>query len=298
MKRKWSTFICLLLGICILVGCGASSKTNMASPSAPKSEAYSVETTASAAAEAYEPEEAGYSADGTVRDVRKVIVSMEYTIETEDIEMSVATLETIVESCGGYVESSTSDFREEYGAFANFIVRIPSDKVGSLGTSLERVGAITQSSRSSDDVTDEYYDIDARIQAKEAQYQRLLSMIDMAETLEDLMILESELASVSGELDSLKGRIQRYDNLVSYSKVTVYIREIIEEQEPEKVKYGTQVSDAVKGSLNGIANVFKTLGIVLIWLLPYIIIAAVVCLITLLATRKKRTAKKVQKEQN
>lgn len=296
MKKKWITVITMILIVCLMAGCGASKETSMMSPGASPRE------TSAAADNAYSEmevaKEAGYSSNGASQDVRKVIVSMEYTIETEDIAMSVATLETIVESSGGYVESSTSDLRESYGAFANFIVRIPSDKVGSLGSSLERVGTVTQSSRSSDDVTDEYYDINARIEAKEAQYKRLLSMVEMAENLEELLILEQELAAVSGELDSMKGRIQRFDNLVSYSKVTIYIHEIAEEQEPEKVKYGTQVSDAIKGSLNGIVNVLKTLGIVLIWLLPYIIIVAIVCLVVFLATRKKRAEKKAQKEQN
>ncbi len=290
MKRKWMTIVTMLLIVCLMAGCGASKESAMGSPS------YNTMETTAAADYAPSATEAGYSSDAATKDVRKVIVSMEYTITSQDIAMSVATLETIVESCGGYVESSTSDLREEYGAFANYIVRIPSDKVGSLGLSLEKVGEITQSSRSSDDITDEYYDIDARIQAKEAQYKRLLSMVDLAQNLEELMILEEELAAVSGELDSLKGRIQRYDNQVSYSKVTIYIRQIMVDQEPEKVKYGTEIAEAVKGSFNSILNVLKTIGVALVWLLPYIIIAAIVIVIIRLATRKKRAQRKLQKE--
>ena len=75
-------------------------------------------------------------------------------------------------------------------------------------------------------VTDEYYDVDARVKALTAQRDRLLELIGKAASLSELLELEKALADVQGNLDSLTRQLKRYDSQVSMATVTVSLDQI------------------------------------------------------------------------
>ncbi|ODU54492.1 MAG: hypothetical protein ABT01_08375, partial [Clostridium sp. SCN 57-10] len=166
--------------------------------------------------------------------VRKLIRNASYELETLDYEKSLADLEALVTSSGGYVESSSTtglgaNQREYYDPrVASYRVRIPAEGLDAFGGKLGQIGSVTQSSSSVEEITDYYYDTEAHIRNLKVQETRLLELIQKAETLDNLVYLESTLSNVRYQIESLEGTLRRLDSQVSMSTVTITLREVYE----------------------------------------------------------------------
>lgn len=270
--------LCLLVG---LTACGAGGK------------AYN---RAAAGDDTYATEEDGSVSGSDAAARRKVIVTAHYKVETQKFTEAVRRLEALAQEQGGYVEESDVSGESTDNGSGYYVLRLPTDKVEGFGAALAQVGTVQSHSRSEEDITDQYYDTDAHIKAKTAQRDRLLALIERAENLDTLLMLEQELAKVQGELDSLTGQLKRYDKQVSYATVRVNLYQTALTRSGN-TPYGSRLTEAFTGAFSTALEVFKDISIALVWMLPFLLIAAVVVLIVLLATRRQRRQRKAQRQQ-
>jgi len=222
---------------------------------------------------------------------RKVIVTMGYMAETDDLAASVKALKTLVEKSGGYIESSSVSGEGDADGYGDFVLRIPVDQLNTLDEAMKQVGRVYQSDKNEEDITDQYYDVDARRQAKEAQRDRILSLLKKAESLSDLLMLEQELTDVQAELEALTGQLKRYDQQVTYATVTVSLAQS-GSVNSDRTPFGLRLWHTVQDSFEMALNVVKGLLVVVVWLLPYGLFIAVVLIVVLRVTRKKRRARR------
>lgn len=283
MKRILALCAALLLAAVCLTGCGAQSKSDGYVIAEYESKTADIEGTGSAAP--------GSNVPG-----RKVIVTAEFSVEARDFSASAQKLEEIVAAADGYVERSDVSGVTEQNGYGYYVLRIPVEGMTAFSDALAAVGTVSSRTYGEEDITDEYYDVDARRAAKEAQRDRLIAMIDKAETLDELLRLEQELAEVQGTLDSLTGQQKRYDNQVAYATVSVRLWQKAVTQSGN-TPYGPQVGEAFADSFGSALGVLKDLGIALIYMLPYLLIIAAVVAVILLATRKRRRARRLLREQ-
>ena len=87
---------------------------------------------------------------------------------------------------------------------------------------------MTESSRSTENVSAAYYDTESRKTALETKRERLLALLEKAENMEDIIALESALSDVQYEIESLSGTLRDYDRLISFSTVEIYLSEVLE----------------------------------------------------------------------
>lgn len=283
MKKK--IFVCLLTA-CLLVGlaaCGATKEFAENREDVQNEYAFS--------------EDNDGVSGGNVSSQRKVVVTAGYTVQTQKFSESVQKLETLVKELGGYIEHSNVSGESSDNGSGDFTLRLPVNKLDGFGQALTQVGTVESHSRSEEDITNQYYDTDARIKAKTAQRDRLLALIDKAENLDTLLRLESELADVQGELDSLTGQLKRYDNQVSYAMVQVSLYQSALTRSGN-IPYGSRLSAAFTGTFSTALEILKDIGVAAVWLLPLLLVAAIVLLIVWLATRKQRRLRKEMRQQS
>lgn len=77
------------------------------------------------------------------------------------------------------------------------------------------------------DVTEYYYDNEARIELLETRYAKLEEHLRAAEKMEDIIALEQEMSEILSELDALKGTRRHLDHQVEYSTLTIEISEVV-----------------------------------------------------------------------
>lgn len=165
---------------------------------------------------------------------QKIILYLNYEIETLEFDRSAAALEALCAQLGGYIQDSyRSGDSINYDNLhnASYTFRIPNDRLDDFKAGTEAVGTVTSVSTSSENVTEQYYDIESRLASLRTQEERLLALMEKSETLTDVIELEQALADVTYEIEALTGKLRHFDSLVDYSTVRVQLNEVVKYSE-------------------------------------------------------------------
>ncbi len=315
---------CILLAAVLMLSlcaCGSqNAKAPQAAPAATgafyadttPTEAYAEEADYGFAMNASGAAAKGESGEVPQENPEKIIYSANVTVETTDFDGSLAKLEELLRDCGGWVESSSisgANFYQKSRGYAgtrnaSYTLRIPSDRFDGLMNSLSGLGNVPYSHTYTENVSAQYYDTEAHLKAYQTQETRLLEMMEKAETVEDIVILEDRLTELRWRIESLQTSLNSWDRRVSYSTVNLELQEVQEyTPEPEKkLSYGQRLWHSLKEGLTGVAEFFEELLVWLVGALPALLVLAVLVLLLRLPVKKaiarrkeKKAAKKAAK---
>lgn len=274
----------------LFTGCGASSSATATSAAAVQ------ETAGSAMEDAANGTGTGAgmtdldSGALTPQDSRKIIYNATLWLETKQFDQASADLLEAASQAGAYVQSSESSGSAERGdRSVYYTLRVPAENYSEFLNAAGQAANLIRRSESSQDVTAEYVDLEARLASLEQQRQRLDELAAQAESLEDLLAIESQRSEVQYQIESYTGQMNVLQDQISYSTVEVYLDEVTE-LTPQSPSFISRVGSAFRGSWNGFVSVVQELVIGLIYLLPFLVVAAVVIALVVLLAR--RAAKK------
>ena len=232
---------------------------------------------------------------------RLIIRSGNISMYVEDTLAAQATIEQMVESMaadGAFVVSANEyGGTEERQPQISMAIRIPAARFDETMERLADLAVIVNSSNeSAEDVTEEYVDLEARLESLEAARQRLLEIMEEARNTEDLLEAEQQLTEREAQIESIKGRMQYLEQSARLSSIWIELQPYIlnqpvgDEWRPaETVRRGV---DALLDGLRGFGNfaIFFAIA-VLPWLL---VIGAVVALIVALIRWRGRVRRRRQ----
>ncbi|MHB1452779.1 MAG: DUF4349 domain-containing protein [Saccharofermentanales bacterium] len=222
---------------------------------------------------------------------RKIVFTASLRIETLSYDDSISDFEKLVIDSLGYVqesrvETSTGINGSQSLRTATYTVRIPSDKLGQFRTAMGDIGTITLNTITGDDVTDQYFDAQARLSSLRVQETRLLELLKEAASLADIMDIEDRLSEVRFEIESLTGSLAQLDSLVAMSTVTVEIYEVEALTEPKPESFLGQVSSVFKNSVAALVETLKALALILVAVLPFVLVFGALLVIILVFITK------------
>lgn len=322
----------LLMSAVLLGGCGSAMKDsataiadtggNFQYNSAASDEMYMPETETVEEAyeeEAYE-EDVSYE-DGaskgtgaqedlgqTVASNRKLIKRVNMDVETQEFDSLTAKIEAKVAALGGYMEESSiygNGFSSDSTRNANYTARVPVGQLENLVTEVAKISNVTNKSESATDVTLEYVDTKSRKEALLVEQERLMALLEQADTLETIIGLESRLTEVRYEIQTLESKLRTYDNLVDYATVSIYVREVkvfTPTVTPEKSTW-EKMCDGFINSLQDVGLGIVDFFVGLVIALPYLVVWAVVIFVfviiikAIIRGRKKKKEKKMAKQE-
>ena len=244
---------------------------------------------------------------------RKLIKNVYLNIETLEFDAACRTIEENINAIGGYIESSPvysdsySYYNDSYrkNRDASYVLRVPREKLDSFVNAIGNIGTITNQSSNTEDVTLSYLDVEARAKSLKLQQEKLFELLEKAEYIEDIIALEERISEVTYQLEAQESMLKNYDNLVSFSTVTLNLSEVkrVTVAEPETV--GERIAAGLDETFYDIKEGFKDFAVDFVVNLPFIIIwlavlAIIVLVIVLIAKlckkgRNKRLAKKQAK---
>ena len=282
-KRLLPLFLVLLLS---LSACGSSSGGTANSAAA--GDASADNGWAEAAMDAADTADgADFSA---VRRNAKLILNADLSLETQDFEKSAADIEKMTAEAGGYIESSGT-YGDTGSRSANYTLRVPQEKFEQFYAQLGENMHVVSRSRSSEDVTEQYTDIETRLATLQTKHERLLSLLEKADKMEDIISLENALADCEYEIDSLTGSKRRYDDLVGFSTFYINLREVQTlTATADGTGFGAQLTQAAKTGARGLADVVRgtILGVVMFWPAVILLIAGTAAGVILHRRRKAK----------
>lgn len=225
------------------------------------------------------------------QDGRKIIYNASVELESKQFEAARDALLEAAAKVNGYVQESSEGGSAERGTrWVNYTFRIPSEQYGAFLGSASEAGNLLSKSESTQDVTADYVDIEARLDSLRTQEERLLELAAQAEKLEDLLAIEEQLTQVRYQIESYTGQQRVYDSLISYSTVEAHLSEV-QALTPTDPSFATKVGAAFRGSWTNFVSGVQGLLIGLIYALPALIVlglAALAAALVLRAVKKRR----------
>ncbi|HEY7159601.1 MAG TPA: DUF4349 domain-containing protein [Acidobacteriota bacterium] len=203
--------------------------------------------------------------------VRKIITTGQVALTVKVYDPFYKALEQQLQQVGGYV--SNLEATRDSGAvrWATITIRIPPARTNLIVSWLREQGMIQSESIKADDVSEEYYDIQARLQNAKRLEARLLDMVQKnTGKLEDLILLEEKLGEVRENIEQMEGKIRNMDRLISLATLTLNVQV----QGSTTVSAPTFASRAVvawKNSLKALKEVSQSGLLTLIAILPWIL---------------------------
>ncbi len=325
MKKTLAIILAFLM-LLTLCACGkqaprAADQVSAAAPGYAYDYEYPAEENAMFSMAAADAEYSGLAANGTAaraavsgsgneestpeENPEKIIYSSDVTVETTAFDDSLQQLNALVERFGGWVESSSINGANYYdlsrgrssARSASYTLRIPSANFDALMNDLSTLGNVPYSHVYTENVTAQYYDVQARLTAYQTQEARLLELMEKAETVEDVITIEERLSELRYEIESLQSTLRNWDRRVSYSSVYLQINEVREytPETPVVLSFGERLSRAFSGGLRAVGEFFRDALLWLVEALPaLVLLAAIVSIVTLLIRRgiRRRGAKK------
>lgn len=328
-KRK----IALILGMCFMaatlqIGCGGASSSDMAvteeaAAEAPMEEIYyenatgmvtsgssaemkEMETADEAMEEEMGTESGQEQADTEIRTERKLIRTVDLNLETENYDALMKGLEQEINNLGGYIEYKDAYYGNYYSSRnrnANITARIPADKLDEFTGKVAEIGNITYESESVEDVTLQYVDLSSHKKMLLTEQERLMELLEKAETMEDIITLESRLSEVRYQIESMESQLRTFDNQVDYSTVHIFVEEV-ERYTPQQEKstwdriksgFGENVYRVTNGIKNFAIEFIIAIPVLLVW--AVVITVGVILVRVVLKRKHGRDAERIAKKQ-
>jgi len=231
-KHRTGIILLALLALLLLAGCARTSREETVNGS----RGSRLIQSAPAPEPATPPATAGYNKDMAMgssvqldgglpsQGEQRLIRNADLTLEVPSLTPVLTNLEQLAGKAGGMITNSSFSGLEQQRA-ASVTVRLPEAAFNGFLLEVEKLGKLINRQTYTSDVTRQYIDLEARINNLQRQEQRLLSILEQAKTVKEILDIEKELERVRGQLESLTGEFRYLRDRVEYSTVNVYLTE-------------------------------------------------------------------------
>ena len=308
-KRSLAVLLVVLFVMGLMAGCGASSEY----ADAPAADAPAADAPAAGApmeSPVMDMESSLSSSTGVEQaglpESEKIITTLYLDAQTEDMDAILGSINGKITELGGYIEAQEIYNGSAYASYryrhANLTVRIPADKLTGFVEHVSANANIVSENTTTENITLSYVAVESRIAALEMERDRLMELMEKAEDMEDLLLIEARLTEVLSELEEVTAQLRLYDNKVNYSTVHLNIEEVKEytqvEEEPETV--WERISDGLGKSLKNLGEGFVNFFVFIVVKLPYLLLIGAVAAVVILVIRgsKHRRNKTPEKEKD
>ena len=301
-------FLALLLALVMtlaLVGCGAS---------APKTEAFMDMTTSDDAAM-----DMGFDAGGapmedfkeeaefeggafeeypsTTGNEKPKDVKMVYTanmdLQTLSFDQADADISALVEEMGGYFEQRSISNRSSGYRYAEYTVRVPAEKFNDFCSQMGTLCHLVYKNESADNITESYYDTQSRLVTAQTKLERLQELLRRAESMEDIITIESAISETEWTIENLTGTLRTYDSLVGYSTIYMTLHEVYElsGQGQAPVTFGDRLGESFLDGLKAIGRTAQNFAVWLAYSWFWLLIVVVIVIVVIRRLRRRKNGK-------
>lgn len=157
---------------------------------------------------------------------RKIIYDATIELLIEDLDPAADRLVALVESNNAYIAEEEIAGSPGAKRTGRWKLRVPVDRFEDFVRGVIGIGELVRNQRTSQDVTEQFYDMEAQIRNKKVEEETILKILEeRSGALEDVLKVQVELSRVRGEIERLEGRIRVLENLSSLATVNLSLRE-------------------------------------------------------------------------
>jgi anti-sigma factor RsiW len=179
--------------------------------------------------------DAGFSADGEAADEElhapesvgpMIVQTASLNILAANYNEASAAIEKLAAAHGGYVEKLDAKAQTGNARELSAALRIPTKQLDGFLADVRKLGHVEEETRSNEEVSDQYVDLQARLKSARATEQRLIELLGTRTgKLQDVLEAERELARIRGEIEGMQGQSAILVHRVNYATVQVELSE-------------------------------------------------------------------------
>jgi hypothetical protein len=187
---------------------------------------------------------------------------------------------------GIYVGSSTSVPSGE-PASGQVTFRVPVDAFEPVLRELKGLGTYRGEKSSTEDVTNQYIDLNGQLAAWRAQERVYLRLLDRARSVTDVIAVQNQLQQVQSNIERLQGQLNHLEDQSSFSTIVLQVSEP-GAAGPAGEPAG-RLARAWATAVNGLGVMAAAVLVAVVWVTPLLVVAGLV-LLGLRALRRPRPA--------
>ncbi len=221
---------------------------------------------------------------------RMIVRNGDMSLVVEKIAFARDEITRLTVRLGGYIVSSRIS-GEEQDMRGWISIRVPDDKFEPALAELRELAIrVTSESTDSQDVTEEYVDLQSKLRNAEATEGQYLALLEKAEDVEDILLIYNSLSRVRSEIEQIKGRLQYLERISSMSLISISLRPAATAK--PLVRAGWNALEILKSAVRGIVIFGQWLGAAIIWLVIFIPVWGTILGIIYWRRRRKRAQAK------
>ncbi|MEW6738213.1 MAG: DUF4349 domain-containing protein, partial [Acidobacteriota bacterium] len=210
---------------------------------------------------------------------RKIIKNGELGIVVKTYEPFFADLQQQISASGGYISQTQVNRGTDIIYSATVTLRVPPDKLDTFISWLRQQGTITSEKITADDISEHYYDLQARLANARRFEARLLEMLKtQTGKLEDLVLVEEKLNQVREQIEQFEGKLRYYDSLTAMATLTLSIS-VKQNYIATAPTFGSRAKEAWNDSLEALGEFCQIAILFAIAVFPWLIPLAIFALI-------------------
>jgi hypothetical protein len=236
-----------------------------------------------------EPEEVtDYTGGETVPlpEERMIVRNGDISLVVEDVLKTRDEITQMAERLGGWVVNSNI-YGEEEETRGWISIRIPSEKFDQALAELRGMAVrVNSESTSTEDITEQYVDLESRLRNAEATESQYLALLNQATEVDDILSIYQSLSQIRYEIEQIKGRMQYLERTSAMSLISINLEPAL----GPLVSPGWSASEALNSAVRGLTTFGQGLGTAFIWIGIFSPIWGTVLGITLWRRRKRKKA--------
>ena len=300
MKKKAITLLSLVSLLAVLLtACGAASDQYEVPPPVALEAPVEKMLEREAVGGGYVAESSDITSDANPVDLateRMIIWNANISLTVEDVAASMDAVQSLARELGGY-PVNISSWMEGEQLYATVTIRVPAERFDETMTRLREMGIrVNRENANSEDVTDQYVDLESRLRHLEAKEAQLLEFMEDAEDTEAVLAVYEHLDETQAEIEQVKGQMKYLSTLAAMGTITVELYP--EEAEPPVVdEDGWNPGRTLRDALRALLKVLEALGNLAIWIAVFtlpLLLLVVLPLILIVAVLRRRSRKAQQ----
>lgn len=224
---------------------------------------------------------------------RKIIYTANLSFTVDSMDPVTASIERLCAQFDGFIANASVSGASHDQRQASWTLRIPSQNYRAFLSRAGDLGEMNSFREETQEVTAEYFDVEARIRNKKNEEDRLNQILaERPGKLDDVLRVEKELSRVREEIERMQGRLRVLSNLTAYSTVQISVIEIHPFAPPATPTFGTLVQRTWQDTTS---ELFRALQAIVLWVIsvgPWLVVFGLPLLLSAWAIRRKssRTA--------
>jgi Domain of unknown function (DUF4349) len=206
---------------------------------------------------------------------RMIIRNATISLESQDVEKTLADIRALVIAQQGLVFSSNTSLKDDK-TYATMVLQVPVQVYDGIMAQLRKIAfKVVSETSTSQDVTEEFADAQSQLRNLQATEAQFLELLKKTTNLNDIITVQNQITTVRGQIEKIQGRMNFLQKKSDMSTITIniapHIAPTVAKTESKTADFGEAVKNAWDGSITviqGLGVVLVTLGIYLLWLLP------------------------------